>query len=119
MPIGADGEPVVAFPPHAIDPEDPRSVWCRGLDHKLLAKGADVQIKNVFRKVECCNPGCDHPECGKLVRLSDTEKFYLSTEESCIDLMFKGYPPASELPPQVEYCLGRCENPPIINSGGR
>lgn len=123
MPEGQDGKDVVAFPPHALDPEDPRSVWCRCLDHKLLARGEKVRIVNVYRKVECCDLNCGHPDCGKLIRLDETKddekKFYVSTDESCIDLMFKGAPPASELPPQVEYCLGRCENPPVINSGGR
>jgi len=112
-PTDEDGKPVVVFPPHALDPDDPRSIWCRGLDHKLFARGKDVKIINVYRKID------DYP----LMRIDENDadgmRFYVSTEESCVDIMFKGYPPESQLPPQVEYCLGRCENPPIINSGGR
>ncbi|MGI9437906.1 MAG: hypothetical protein ACR2Q4_24250, partial [Geminicoccaceae bacterium] len=104
--------PDVSFPPHALDPDDARSIWCRCLDYKLYAKGSKIRILNVYKSVDG----------GDLIRLDESKPenagYYQSTESSCVDIMFKGYPPATQLPPQIEYCLGRCVHPPVVNSGG-
>ncbi len=45
-------------------------------------------------------------------------KFYDRNDENCIDMMFANRPPATLAgmgPPQ--YCLGRCANPLIVNTG--
>lgn len=112
-------EPKVVFPTSSTDPRNPLSVWARGLNHKLFAEGGkdaygkdNFTIENIFesrnggplRRLESEGAG-QHP-------------WYVVTEESCIDLMFKGYPPAAGLPPQANYCLGRCKHPKIVNTCG-
>lgn len=100
------------FPTHSLDPTDERGIWFRCLDHKLVAEGKAVVIKDIYRQIG------DEGEC---IRLDEQiyEHLYQSTDQSCVDIMFRGYPPECELPDQVEYCLGRCAHPPIINSGGK
>lgn len=53
-----------------------------------------------------------------MVLLPPNDYRYTSTAESCIDLLSHPYPPEFELPPQKGYCLGRCEHPFIVNTGG-
>lgn len=44
--------------------------------------------------------------------------FYTTTAESCIDMLFPGKPPQTLDPSQdPPYCLGRCRNPFMINTG--
>lgn len=108
-----------SLPPHSVDPDDGRSIWCRCLDHKIYAVGDQIAIHNIY---------CSQ-EDGSLVRLEDGHFLYGEIDEtdktdeakknmSCVDLMFRGFPPAIKLPPQIEYCLGRCAHPPIVNTGG-
>ncbi len=101
----------VDFPAHSLDPNDERSIWFRCLDHKLYAKGECIKVRHIYRQIND----------GKFLRLDETAfaHLYRSTEMSCVDLMFKGFPPAAQLPTQADYCLGRCAHPPIINSGGK
>ena len=96
------------FPPHSLDPDDGRSIWCRCLDHKLYAEGEAIEVRSVYRQ-----------RSGEtaLELLPSEHACYQSSKDSCIDLMFKGFPPATTLPPQKEYCLGRCPHPPIVNTG--
>jgi hypothetical protein len=91
----------VEFPQPAIDPNNPDGIWKRELDHKLFAKGTGIVVLGVIKNG---------------VLLDQTNYRYTSTAASCIDLMFKGYPPESELPPQPAYCLGRCDHPQIVNT---
>ncbi len=101
-----------AFPEESLDPKHERSIWARGLDHKLFAKGEDaIKVVNVYRQINE----------GAIVRLSDDHPFYHTTEASCIDLLTRGYPPknATELfAADNDYCLGRCDHPAVINTGG-
>ena len=53
---------------------------------------------------------------GPLRRRPDGHPFCVMTDKSYIDLFLNGYPPASKLPPQGSYCLGRCELPQIVNT---
>lgn len=109
--------PKVTFPSSALDPDDSRSIWCRGLDHKLFAGGlkddgqANIIIHDIYESID----GSD------LVRLksqgAERDPKYEVTQESCVDIMFKGYPPSTGLPSQREYCLGRCKEPGIVNTG--
>lgn len=94
----------VQFPPEALGPEG--SIQKRGLDHKLWAKGKGIVVRHVYRQVGA----------GPLERLPAGHPYYETTEESCIDLLFKGFPPARELPPQESYCLGRCDQPQVVNT---
>lgn len=84
------------------------SIWNRDLKYKLNAKGTGIVVRHVYRKVDS-NP---------IELLPPTDPRYASTAESCIDLLFNPYPPETELPPQIGYCLGRCEQPAILNTGG-
>jgi hypothetical protein len=100
----------ITMPAMAIDPSDPRSIWRRGLDHKLHARGMTIEIRNIYRR-KLSEPN--------LVRVSESETdLYQSTMETCIDLFTEGPPPATfgELSGNG-YCLGRCAHPPIVNSG--
>jgi len=90
------------LPDAALDPENPRGIWKRHLDHKLYAVGEGIVVLAVTKN-------------GDL--LPKTDPAYESDENSCIDLLFKGYPPEQDLPPQSAYCLGRCQSPLIVNTG--
>lgn len=94
----------VQFPPEALGPNG--NIRRRGLDHKLFARGKGIVVRHVYRTIGN----------GPIERLPDDHPFYETTEDSCIDLLFKGYPPASELPRQEFYCLGRCEDPQVVNT---
>lgn len=75
----------------------------RGLNHKLYATGEKegIVVLGVYRN-------------GTL--LPQWHPYYDMNAKSCIDLLFKGYPPEDELPEQRFYCLGRCASPPIVNT---
>lgn len=94
----------LALPAKRLDPNDPEkdSIWQRGLDHKLWAEGTGIVVVGVIRNGVLLSP--------------DHHPLYVSNEDSCIDLMFAGYPPVSELPPQPGYCLGRCAHPEVVNT---
>ncbi len=96
----------ITLPDFARDPGDPDSVWKRELNHKLFAKGKSIKVRHVYRKIGD----------GPLERLDDKHAFYKVTECSCVDIMFKGFPPELKLPSQDGYCLGRCDHPLIVNS---
>jgi hypothetical protein len=95
----------LTLPEHAI-----ASIWdpTRDLKYKLHARGTDIIVRHVYRKAEG----------GAIELLPSTDYRYTSTADSCIDLLFNPYPPEFELPPQKGYCLGRCEHPFIVNTGG-
>lgn len=92
----------LALPDAALDETNKDGIWKRGLDHKLWAKGTGIVVVGVIRNGVLLSP--------------DHHPLYVSNEDSCIDLMFAGYPPVSELPPQPGYCLGRCEHPEVVNT---
>lgn len=98
----------VVFPKSALDPKNPMSIWYRDLNHKLFAKGREIVILDVYRQIDD----------GEIKRLDDSDPLYRRTDESCIDLMTRGYPPSFRIdfPEQSGYCLGRCAHPDIYNS---
>ena len=83
-------------------------IWIRDLRYKLHAKGTGIKVRHIYRKVDD----------GPIELLPAADPLYASTGDSCIDLLFNPYPPELELPPQIGYCLGRCEHPAILNTGG-
>jgi len=115
-----DPFPGFSLPKEAVDPANPRSTWRRGLDHKLHAEnpspeGPSILVRHIYYR------GVGTPD---LIRLPDAppdkrDSRYNSTKESCIDLFTAGPPPATfgELVENA-YCLGRCEQPAIFNTGG-
>ncbi len=92
----------VPLPPDALDPDNPRGIIQRGLDHKLFAKGRGIVVLAVTKN-------------GDLLPAEDP--VYQSDDESCVDILFNGEPPANRLPNQSAYCLGRCDDPLIVNTG--
>jgi len=93
----------LALPGYAI-----ASIWNRDLKYKLHAKGRGIVVRHIFLKVD------NDP----IELLPSTDPRYAQTDEACIDLLFTPYPPETELPSQIGYCLGRCEQPAIVNTGG-
>jgi hypothetical protein len=124
--------------PHSGDPKDP---FPNTLEHlpldriagkpnenpplpplvnKLWAKGKGIVLRHVY---EVLSPT-------SIVRLPDQppnnpHPYYVSTDESCLDMMWSGPVPAVKTEPwgPPAYCLGRCgrgANPPleIVNTGG-
>lgn len=88
----------------------------RGAKYKLWARGTSVRVDRVDYDPDYdpANPNFS------LVTLNDPNlgDLYVTNDESCIDMMFQDYPPET-LPAGAEppfYCLGRCANPPIINT---
>lgn len=84
------------------------AVMAGDYDRKLWASGAMIRVTKVERK----NGN------GPFVPLPLSNPLYQTTAESCIDMMFVGDPPVT-LPPDAAppfYCLGRCDNPPLINT---
>jgi hypothetical protein len=100
----------LSLPAAATDPNDPNSVWRRNLDHKLHVMGSRIEVRHIYYR---------GPTAPNLTRLDSRHHLYTSTGASCIDLFTEGYPPATvgQLK-QNDFCLGRCEHPAIVNTGG-
>jgi hypothetical protein len=87
-----------------------------GFTRKLWVKGEKIVIDEIWldKNYDATNPD--------FVQLSSTDpkyaKLFVSDENSCIDMMFVGQPPEEfdDLLAPPFYCLGRCENPWIINT---
>lgn len=75
----------------------------RHFDYKLHAEGSSVIVLSSFID-------------GNLVASSNP--IYISTKDTCIDVLFREDPPSTQLPVQEWYCMGRCNHPPLINTGG-
>lgn len=81
------------------------------LDHKLEAKGVSVEVRHVyFRDVTGTGTA--------LTRLNSGHRHYQRTNDNCVDLFTEGVPPETygELV-AADFCLGRCDNPRIVNTG--
>jgi hypothetical protein len=78
----------------------------RGLDHKLWATGTGIDVRQVYEVFSD----------GSITLLADGHPYYSETAASCIDMLFRGYPPAIDLPAQPAYCLGRCAQPEVVNT---
>ncbi len=72
------------------------------LDYKLHARGRSIRIISAFKNEKL---------------LPKSHPIYHQDKTSCIDIMFEKEPPNYELPLQEAYCMGRCDQPPIINTG--
>jgi len=117
----AAGMEIRGLPRHATNPADQRSVYSRGLTYKLLAMGASIKVRSVYHQKN---------NDGSLVRLPDIHPFYDpgagGDAPRCLDIMFRGAPPAFHLPDQLGWCFGMCLDDPdapdnpivVINSNG-
>lgn len=92
-----------------------------GFNYKLWAKGAQIRVRRLWvdhndnavfepnERVTTANHGDWRDNYRNLLR---------ADPDACIDMMFAHYPPET-LPPGASppfYCLGRCANPPLINT---
>lgn len=102
------------------DPQDPfpgtldfspamvNRVNALGFQYKLWAQGRPIDIVEIAFKPD---GAADYTP----VPTSDPR--YDRTDENCVDMMFVNFPPPvlGTLQPPL-YCLGRCENPKLINT---
>lgn len=101
----------IDLPKESTDQGDLRSIWVRNLDHKLFARGPSaIEVQNVYQRIQTAASE------GKVERLANGNNYYALDVDSCIDILLAGHPPATQLPPQIGYCLGRCTSPGIMNS---
>lgn len=92
-----------------------------GFQHKLWAKGTDIEVVNVWRKknFQWTDAGDSSYWGGRLPDASAIwGRLYKIDQDSCIDMMFVDPPPKkyTDLQGPPFYCLGRCEQPAIVNS---
>jgi hypothetical protein len=85
----------------------------RGYMYKLWATGTDIEIDEVARKAGNSPNFVTLPSSNP-----NYAKLYEEIDDNCIDMLFVAYPPATlgSLGPPF-YCLGRCQDPLIINTG--
>jgi hypothetical protein len=92
-----------------------------GFNYKLWAHGTEIRVTRLW--VDHNNNGIFEPnERVTMADHGDWRDGYRHLlevdEDACIDMMFVHYPPET-LPPGAAppfYCLGRCANPPLINT---
>jgi len=111
----------LVLPRALLDPASDRNIWRRGLNLKLHARGCDVRVQKIYRRIDD----------GPLERLPFQNPLYASTPATCVDLLAASLDDAGEVPPTTYqelrrflpgqqrplYCLGRCGHPTIVNSG--
>lgn len=85
-----------------------------GFKYKLWAKGTKIKITKVEFKANASSPNWRELKKSN----SKYAKLYESDANNCIDMLFVDRPPASldGMGPPF-YCLGRCANPLIVNTG--
>ena len=91
-----------------------RRIDSLGFQHKLWAKGTKINVKKVEFKANVNNP--NWRELKKSNR--KYAKLYERDANNCIDMLFVDRPPTAldGMGPPF-YCLGRCANPLIVNTG--
>ncbi len=105
-----DSDPNDPFPGTLeFSPEILNRVDALGFEYKLWAKGTSIIIEDIAFK------GDGDPT---YVSLPTSDPRYDRTDSNCIDMMFVNFPPPTlgTLQPPL-YCLGRCDNPMLINTG--
>lgn len=88
-------------------------IQARGYQWKLWASGTDIKIVDVQIKRGASQQFTTLSNMPKYTRL------FNEISDNCIDMMFIAQPPAT-LPDHLDppfYCLGRCANPLIVNTG--
>ena len=92
-----------------------------GFNYKLWAKGSQIRIVRLW--IDNNNNGYFEPNERITTDVHGDwrdgyRKLLEVDDDACIDMMFVHYPPET-LPPGAGppfYCLGRCANPPLINT---
>ena len=85
-----------------------------GFQYKLWASGTKIKVNKVWFK-----PNAKNPNWRELKKTNPKfAKLYEPDANNCIDMLFVDRPPASldGMGPPF-YCLGRCANPLIVNTG--
>lgn len=118
------------------------SIWSRGLDLRLTAHGASIEIESITEKRYAMSPFDENTlgdDASLPLYIDFTGKYYKrgqvlaetyaldanhpylqTSDKSCIDILFAGNYPRHriEFPPnQTGWCMGRCSHPVIVNSG--
>jgi len=113
VPKGTD--PANPFPGTLpFSPEMIQRIDSYGFTHKLWAKGTAIHVERVWYKA---------PNSTSFDEVFATQpkyaKLFLTDAQSCIDMLFVGEPPETyaELKGPPVYCLGRCDQPFIVNTG--
>ncbi len=80
-----------------------------GFEYKLWAKGRAIDIVEIAFKAH---------GTPTYVPVPRSDPRYDRTDSNCIDMLFVNFPPPTlgTLQPPL-YCLGRCDNPMLINTG--
>lgn len=114
FPIPAGSSTSIGFLPETLT-----RIKSLGFQYKLWAAGTTIQVTEfaVDEDYDWNGPpvfetiNSSHADWEKYRRLFETD------DKSCIDMMFVDYPPRelNDLSPPF-YCLGRCENPLLINT---
>lgn len=118
------------FPDFADEAFPISSTMATGLNFKLWVVGTDVTVTNYW--IDKNYNGVGDPSYKKYTMAKHPANLHSIFEpdaEACIDMMFELDPDGTfgsggallngELPPNTKppyYCLGRCRNPPIVNT---
>jgi hypothetical protein len=89
---------------------------------KLYAAGNHIEVKNYWEAKALANqsqpPWIKYTENFPNMP-PEIAAYFQKDKDACVDMMFENYPPvtlpSSALAGQY-YCLGRCKNPPIVNT---
>ena len=132
---GAGGTPTNAFPAAAANtglaiPQSLPDSFVPALNHKLYAWGDGIRVMNYWETDdEDANGSPVWKANRKYARKGNggapngpkrIRDFFAKDDDACIDMLFLGEPPAYLDPAVykggVSYCMGRCKNPPIVNT---
>ena len=106
-------DPENIFPDFDLIKISEEMVKPKNLKWKIYDSGKSVQITYVDIWNQIDNRWDPVPQTGALAR-----RWYGVDRRNCIDMMFASKPPTHMgLLTSVSYCLGRCEWPPVINTG--
>jgi hypothetical protein len=87
-----------------------------GFNFKLWASGKSIRIAGIWADK---NYDPARPDFKWVFHKPEYASLRIPNDESCIDMMFEAAPPSPHMSPTMsppQYCLGRCSNPPILNT---
>ncbi len=103
-----DNDPTDVFPGADTVKVTKAMADANNFQHKMWSRGNMLKVTRVERSFGNIS----------FFLLPASNRFYKITPDSCIDIMFQD-PPDETMPSDAEppfYCLGRCEDPPIVNT---
>lgn len=87
-----------------------------GRGYKLWASGTSIRVAGIWVDK---NYNASSPDFKWVFQKKAYLSLRIANPDSCIDMLFMASPPSPDLPPGMsppQYCLGRCANPPIVNT---